>query len=67
MAKQFEYVRRVYKVPAKRGMRVKVAGMLGKITSDGGYYINVLFDGHKHPQPCHPTWEIFYCVEASNV
>lgn len=53
-------IRRWYKVPAKRGMRVKVDGKPGRIVSVRGGYIRVLFDGGKFPLPCHPTWRFEY-------
>lgn len=56
----FEYVRRTYKVPAKRGLRVTVDGVGGRITSGKGGYVMVRFDGAKHPLPCHPTWRVTY-------
>lgn len=55
-----EYIRRVYEVPAKRGMRVTVNGKPGVIASFRGAYIMVRFDGAKHSVPCHPQWEVQY-------
>lgn len=58
-----DYVRRYYKVPAKRGMRVTVDGKPGVITSFPGAYIAVRFDGTAHPKPCHPTWRVNYAPD----
>lgn len=56
----FEYVRRWYKVPAKREMPVTVDGKKGRITSGKGSHIMVRFDGVKFSVPCHPTWRVVY-------
>lgn len=55
-----EYVRRMYKVPAKRGMAVTVDGKTGRIVSFPGAYLGVRFDGERHTQLCHPTWKVAY-------
>lgn len=55
-----EYVRRYYRVPAKRGGRVVVDGKSGVITSFRGASLTVRFDGDKRPVPCHPTWRVEY-------
>ena len=53
----FEYIRRYYGVPAKKGMRVawdcKEGTRLGTITSATAY-VYVRFDDSKHPVPMHP-------------
>jgi len=51
-----EFVRNHYKVPAKRGGRVKYDGRLGTIKS-ATYQIKVQFDGSKGTFPIHPTHE----------
>ncbi len=56
----FDYVRKYYKVPAKRGMIVTVDGIKGRITSGKGSYIMVRFEGTKNTMPCHPTWRVTY-------
>jgi hypothetical protein len=61
--RSFDYVRRYYGVPAKRGMRVTVNGLPGRITSAAGQYIRVLFDGDTQSSLCHPTWRVEYHVE----
>lgn len=55
-----DYVRRVYGVPAKRGMRVVADGQPGVITSGDGAHIRIRLDGEKHSAPWHPTWRIDY-------
>jgi len=54
-----QYVRDHYHVPAKRGMRVRVAGREGVITRFT-HYVWVRFDGEQRSEPCHPTWEVEY-------
>jgi hypothetical protein len=53
----FDYIRRYYGVPAKRGMRVawdrEDGTRLGTITKATNY-IYVRFDGVKHSVPLHP-------------
>jgi hypothetical protein len=56
----FDYVRRTYNVPAKRGLRVTVDGRPGVITRGKGGYVMVRFDGLNHSRPCHPTWRFDY-------
>jgi hypothetical protein len=63
----FDYVRRYYKVPAKRGLRVTVDGKAGRITSGRGAHIMVRFDGASHSLPCHPTWRVTYHTPAGDV
>jgi len=59
------YIRSLYAVPAKRGMRVTVDGKLGRITSARGGYIMVRFDGDSFSKPCHPTWRVEYEQEQA--
>lgn len=63
----FEYVRRWYKVPAKRGMRVTIDGQGGRITSGRGGCIMVRFDGVKFSIPAHPTWKVTYHTPTGDV
>jgi len=61
----FEYIRKTYKVPAKRGGRVEYTGEgkepeLGTITSANGAHLNIRLDGKKHTMPFHPTWKLRY-------
>lgn len=60
-----EYIRRTYKVPAKRGARVRYQGgqseaMEGGITGSRNAYLRIRFDGHKRSLQCHPTWNMEY-------
>lgn len=60
------WVRKNYRVPAKRGMRVIYTGEgkdkpeHGTITSATNGRVNIRLDGHKHSYPFHPTWELSY-------
>jgi hypothetical protein len=56
----FEYVRRYYGVPAKRGARVVWDGKPGRLTSGNGHYVRVLLDGERRPRIVHPTWHMVY-------
>jgi hypothetical protein len=56
----FEYVRRAYNVPAKRGGRVLFRGKPGRITSGNGHYIRIRMDGERRSIIVHPTWEMEY-------
>ncbi len=64
------WVRKNYRVPAKRGGRVEYTGdgkpELGAIRSAGGGYINVQLDGVKHTMPFHPTWKIRYLEKGND-
>jgi len=62
-----DYIRRTYKVPAKRGMRVKIDGKSGVIVG-GSANLKVRFDepmksanGRKFRIGyCHPLWKVEY-------
>lgn len=60
----FDYIRKTYSVPAKRGGRVEYMGdgcsKLGTIKSASGAHLMILLDGSKHAMPFHPTWELRY-------
>lgn len=62
------YVRRVYGVPAKRGMKVKYHGdrrvKRGVITSASGGRLRVRIDGERESRRYHPTWEMQYRVNG---
>ena len=62
------WVRKNYRVPAKRGGRIEYTGdgkpEFGTIRSASGGHINVQLDGIKHTMPFHPTWEIRYLEES---
>ena len=56
----------------KRGMRVEHCyngkTLKGKITSgNSSGNLNILFEGEKHPQNCHPTWAMKYFDNDGNV
>ena len=58
-----EYIRRKYRVPAKRGMRVKftkrsLRGLMGTITGARNEDIRIRVDGDKH-SACYPPTEGF--------
>lgn len=59
-----DWIRRHYRVPAKRGGRVEYTGdgkpELGTITSARGSQLRIRLDGHKHTHCFHPTWELRY-------
>lgn len=61
------WVRKNYRVPAKRGMRVRYTGEgkdkpeLGTITSASNGRLNIRLDRYPNePMPFHPTWELEY-------
>lgn len=59
-----QYVRDYYRVPAKRGGRVRYTGggqsRHGTIRSASGQYLRILLDGDKHAGTYHPTWSLEY-------
>lgn len=62
------YIAKMYRVPAKRGQRVRYTGdkgpkgvaRYGTITSASGAHLNIRMDGDSFSQPYHPTWELEY-------
>jgi hypothetical protein len=66
-----EWVRKTYKVPAKRGGRIEYTGgkmpEMATIVSTQGGRLRIRFDGsdYTHPIPFHPTWELRY-LDAEN-
>ena len=58
-----EYIRRVYKVPAKRGMAVRAEGQKGRILGARGPYLRILLEGEIIKKLFHPTWEMEYLTE----
>ncbi len=57
----FDYIKKTYDVPAKRGVVVVLEGTKrGVITSSDGAHLRVKFDDSKHSVSVHPTWEIAY-------
>jgi len=58
---KLECVRKVYGVPAKRGMRVIAKGKEGIITGAScSGYILVRINGLMLSRPYHPTWHMKY-------
>lgn len=62
-----QYIRSTYKVPAKRGVRVRMipAGgeafaQCGVITGSRGINLLIKMDGERKSQPYHPTWCLEY-------
>jgi hypothetical protein len=59
-----EWIRKNYRVPARRGARVEYSGCgkreLGTITSARGSHLNIRLDGYRHSAPFHPTWKLRY-------
>lgn len=59
-----EWVRRNYRVPARRGGRVEYLGngstIEGTIRSARGGYVYIQLDGDRHSLPFHPTWKLRY-------
>ena len=67
------YIREHYKVPAKRGARIRWTWHrlrvehkdTGTIVGSRGQYLRVRFDGSPEVLSLHPTWEIEYLDGAS--
>lgn len=61
------WVRKHYKVPAKRGMRVRYTGgkapELGTITSATNGRLNIRLDSRKWTSQFHPTFKLEYLSE----
>lgn len=55
-----KYIRNQYKVPAKRGGKIKYKGVAGTIVGAKGPYLRIRLDGEKRVASYHPTWEIEY-------
>lgn len=59
-----QYIRETYKVPAKRGARVRYTGdghaSLGTVLGSHGARLRVQIDGEPAARTFHPTWEIEY-------
>lgn len=58
------YIRKYYKVPAKRGGRVRYTGrdkpILGTIRAARHGYLRIQLDGEAYAGIFHPTWELEY-------
>lgn len=61
-----QYIRDTYKVPAKRGGKVRYLnglspfGKKGTIIGSKGAYIKIRFDNDDRTHIFHPTWKIEY-------
>lgn len=69
-----EYIRQTYKVPARRGQRIRYTDEHGTvwngcITSAKGAYLRVLVDdrvpGYRGRLTLHPTWNIEYVQDTT--
>lgn len=60
----FEYIRKNYGVPAKRGGRIEYTGdnksKLGTITAAKGAHLLIRIDGERRSGRYHPTWKLRY-------
>jgi hypothetical protein len=60
---KMQRIRDYYRVPAKRGGRVKFRGQPAVITGapqDGSMHLNIRLDGDRNVSRVHPTWEMKY-------
>jgi len=61
-----KYIRDTYKVPAKRGARVrytpanKRVGFEGVIVGSSGRLLRIRLDGEEQVKSYHPTWRMEY-------
>lgn len=66
-----EYIRKHYTQKARRGVRVHYTGeavaQKGVITGTCGASLRVRMDGEKHTGIYHPTWEMHYLSEKSEL
>lgn len=67
-----DYIRSTYKVPAKRGARVRVdwyppePAREGTITGTDGARLRIRLDGDERSRIAHPTWRVEY-LKTPNV
>ena len=61
-----KYIRKAYKVPAKRGGKILFNGNSGIIVGSKNHYLRVKLDGMKHICSLHPTWDVEYIIEPVN-
>ena len=60
-----EYIRKHYRVPARRGGRILFRGCaMGTIRSADGAYLRVKLDEFNRAVLIHPTWEVEYLDAA---
>lgn len=62
MPDEYDYISKYYRVPARRGGRVRVNGREGVIIG-ATHYLVVDF-GEADPGMCHPTWRVEYLEDA---
>lgn len=55
-----DYIRRQYRVPAKRGRRVCYKNKPGVIVGSHDALLRIKLDGDKRSGVYHPTWQIEY-------
>ncbi len=59
-----DWIRKTYRVPAKRGGRVEYTGdgcaEMGTIRSARGGRLMIQLEGVRHTMPFHPTWRLRY-------
>lgn len=59
-----KYIRDYYKVPAKRGGRIRWhksrASIDGTIVGSKGQHLRVRFDDNQRIYTMHPTWDVEY-------
>jgi hypothetical protein len=59
-----EYIREVYNVPARRGMKVIAHGQNGIIVGAKGPHLRIRIEGEKNILSFHPTSEMEYLSEG---
>ena len=68
-ARDIEYIRNTYRVPAQAGQRVSYTGgawpKTGTITGAQGSNLLIRLDGDTTAMPYHPTWELTYLEESA--
>ena len=73
MSDECAYIRNLYGVPAKIGMRVKVHTSLSPyywgtgVIKSASHYIHVLIDGETHTRAFHPTYLVTYYDEQGQI
>lgn len=60
MKGDMEYIRKKYKIPVKRGMKVIAQGRNGIIVGAKNGYLRIRIESKKNISSFHPTWEIEY-------
>jgi hypothetical protein len=58
-----KWIRDLYKVPAKRGMKVIAQGERGTIVGSRNGYLRIRIDGRKNVFSFHPTDDIKYLAQ----